>query len=257
MRVTPQLYDLDPRDLLKRDIPFYLKNLDKSQRVLDIGVGTGRIAIQLAREGFQVLGIDPDMHMLSQAVAALSQEPSTVQSNIRLIPANIFDFRIKKKFGSVIFGYRTFQALIGRDFQILSLKNAAACLADNGRMIVSLPCEFDDISDDWKGNTTIDWVIQREGGIKISRRTERPAYDRNKRTLSLCLVYEVEFCDKSSFEICEPLTLAHISDADFRSLLPEAGLIIENAFGGYEEEPFGEGFDMIYVLKRKEESLRN
>jgi SAM-dependent methyltransferase len=249
MRVSPQLYDLDPRDLLKVDIPFYLRMLDKSQPVLDVGVGTGRIAIQLARNGFNVTGIDPDIHMLSQAVAAIWRESSTTQSRIQLHHSNILTFESSAAFGSILFGHRTFQAILSRDSQTMALKRAAACLVEDGQIIVSLPHEFDDISDDWKGRTSTDWTLEQKGGIQIKRSTERSAYDRSERTLSLCLVYEINFSADSSIEIREPLTLAHISDMDFRSLLPECGLVVESAFGGYGKEPLGNGSEMLYVLR--------
>jgi SAM-dependent methyltransferase len=42
---------------------------DMPQRVLDAGCGTGRIAIELARRGFAVVGVDLDAVMLAQARA--------------------------------------------------------------------------------------------------------------------------------------------------------------------------------------------
>jgi ubiquinone/menaquinone biosynthesis C-methylase UbiE len=42
-------------------------NFDKSQRILDIGCGTGRHAIELARRGYQVVGVDLSESQLQRA----------------------------------------------------------------------------------------------------------------------------------------------------------------------------------------------
>jgi SAM-dependent methyltransferase len=49
--------------LLRRD-------LDRPGRVLDAGCGTGRVALELARRGHRVVGVDLDQSMLEQARAA-------------------------------------------------------------------------------------------------------------------------------------------------------------------------------------------
>ncbi len=44
-------------------------------RVLDAGCGTGRVAIELARRGFSVVGVDADAGMLAAARAKASELP--------------------------------------------------------------------------------------------------------------------------------------------------------------------------------------
>ncbi|WP_419918449.1 class I SAM-dependent methyltransferase [Candidatus Poriferisocius sp.] len=47
--------------------------LGGSGRVLDAGCGTGRVAIELARRGYQVVGVDIDTEMIAQARAKALQ----------------------------------------------------------------------------------------------------------------------------------------------------------------------------------------
>jgi SAM-dependent methyltransferase len=46
------------------------RELDRPGRVLDAGCGTGRVALELARRGHRVVGVDLDESMLEQARAA-------------------------------------------------------------------------------------------------------------------------------------------------------------------------------------------
>lgn len=250
MRVAPQLYDLDPRDMLTRDIPFYLRRFEAPSHVLDVGVGTGRIALALARRGFTVTGIDPDSHMLAQATSHLWHETPDVQSRVRLICSNINDYTCSQRYKYIIFGHRTFQAIIGPDSQHRALARAADCLTDDGYIVVSLPAEFDEISTTWPGTTTTDWSIETSG-IRICRRTDRLSVDLTARSLNLHLVYKIQFSDGSEMTINEPLVLAHISDSDFRKAASKASLEIEHAYGSYNESHLGQGGEMIYVLRRQ------
>lgn len=54
------LYDIQKkRDIITDDIPFYLEYAKKQKgTILELGCGTGRVALKLAQEGFDVFGID-------------------------------------------------------------------------------------------------------------------------------------------------------------------------------------------------------
>ncbi|MHB1483071.1 MAG: class I SAM-dependent methyltransferase [Saccharofermentanales bacterium] len=65
LRNTARLFDIDNRDNLYSDLPFYL-DYAKAQKgeVLELGCGTGRVALTLAREGLKVTGLDLSDEML-------------------------------------------------------------------------------------------------------------------------------------------------------------------------------------------------
>jgi len=54
---------------LARELPFFQRLFDEAgvKRVADVGCGSGRHAVALAREGYEVVGIDPSPGMLAQA----------------------------------------------------------------------------------------------------------------------------------------------------------------------------------------------
>ncbi|BAE85568.1 class I SAM-dependent methyltransferase [Desulfitobacterium hafniense] len=56
---SAHLYDLDQRDLVTADIPFYLGYAGKfGGGILELGCGTGRIAIPLAEAGYDITALD-------------------------------------------------------------------------------------------------------------------------------------------------------------------------------------------------------
>jgi SAM-dependent methyltransferase len=68
--LDPRLVALhDDRTAERPDIPFYLDLAAQvpAETVADVGCGTGRLAVELARRGHRVLGVDPSAAMLDAA----------------------------------------------------------------------------------------------------------------------------------------------------------------------------------------------
>src|SRR5258708_38531190 len=66
---TAKKYDayLADSSLFKADIAFVNRHCDRPGRIIDLGCGTGRIGIPLAKRGFSVLGVDLSEEMLKVA----------------------------------------------------------------------------------------------------------------------------------------------------------------------------------------------
>jgi SAM-dependent methyltransferase len=56
-RNSAWLYDVDNRDNMYADIPFYTDyTVKQNGEILELGCGTGRVALALAKQGFRVTG---------------------------------------------------------------------------------------------------------------------------------------------------------------------------------------------------------
>src|SRR5579872_1627449 len=56
----------------RRDVPFWRRiALNASGQILELGSGTGRVSIPLARAGVNLVGVDRSAAMLARAVQAL------------------------------------------------------------------------------------------------------------------------------------------------------------------------------------------
>ncbi|MFW6132032.1 MAG: class I SAM-dependent methyltransferase, partial [Candidatus Aminicenantaceae bacterium] len=105
---------------------------DKSKTILDIGCGTGRHAIELAKRGYKVTGID-----LSESQLKKAQE-KTKQANvdIQFLKKDARDFSFKIPFDMVIMICEGAFPLMETDemnFEIL--KNAEKALKPDGKLI--------------------------------------------------------------------------------------------------------------------------
>ncbi|MBI4953730.1 MAG: class I SAM-dependent methyltransferase [Myxococcales bacterium] len=71
-------------------------------RVLELGVGTGRVALPLARAGAEVVGVDLSPEMLAEFAAALERESGEVRARVRTHCADVRELDLGERFPFVI-----------------------------------------------------------------------------------------------------------------------------------------------------------
>lgn len=107
-----------------------LADLAKSGRVLEFGIGTGRLALPLAARGVEVVGIDSSEAM----VARLSAKPGGAD-----IPVSVGDFTevaVAGTFSLAFVAFNTFFALPTQEAQVSCFRNVAARLNPSGLFVI-------------------------------------------------------------------------------------------------------------------------
>lgn len=139
----------------------FLVELAGDGPVLELGIGTGRIALPLAARGVRVHSIDlsPDM------VAQLRAKPGGDD-----IPVTIGDFSTTKVDGSFTLAYVVFNTIVNlttQDAQVACFENVASHLAPGGCFVVELgigsraPLHVFDLSDTHVGVDEYEAATQR------------------------------------------------------------------------------------------------
>lgn len=109
------------------EFSFYSKFAKKSGNpILEIACGTGRIAIPLASQGFQITGIDISKAMIERAIQ------KTKGTSIELIVADGRTFELGKLFRMIYMTGNAFQALLARADQEMLLQNVRKHLLPDG-----------------------------------------------------------------------------------------------------------------------------
>lgn len=89
------------KDLLEKRLLFARLRLDKSMRVLDLGCGTGRMAVFFARYCGKVVGVDFSASLLK---IAYKQVKDNFLYNVILLQQNVLDFYSDTKFDLIFIG---------------------------------------------------------------------------------------------------------------------------------------------------------
>jgi SAM-dependent methyltransferase len=102
-----------------------------STRVLELGVGTGFVAIPLARRGIPIVGIDGSPEMLERLQRNASGLP------VEGVLADFCDFELDERFGLVYFCSSSLYCLPTADAQAACLQAIARHLTDEGRFVIT------------------------------------------------------------------------------------------------------------------------
>jgi len=129
-------YDSVPLYVARRDVGFYVAEAKAAGgQVLELGCGTGRILLPIARAGCTIAGVDSSSQMLARCKEKLAAEAATVQARVTLQQRDIRDFALGAKYALIIAPFRVVQQLARIDDQLRFLAAVAHHLAPTGRFV--------------------------------------------------------------------------------------------------------------------------
>jgi ubiquinone/menaquinone biosynthesis C-methylase UbiE len=151
----------------KKELIYLKKFLNKKQRILDLACGYGRFAIPLAKQRYNVEGLDISPNLLRKA----KMDAKKQGLNIRFIEGDMTNLPYKdNSFDAIICMWSAFAELHRKSDQIKALKEMLRVLDKNGLAILEMPKPE---------RVKKKVVILRIGAVEGS-----PMYCHNKKTLT-------------------------------------------------------------------------
>lgn len=213
------------------DVSFYVEEAVRAGGpVLELGVGTGRIAVPMAAAGVPVIGVDTSEGML--AVARERAELAGVAELVDLRQGDMRDPPVEGAFALIAIPFRSLLHMESDDDRRAALRAVRDRLAPDGRFVfdVFTPAA-DDIAD-----THARW-LEREPGI-----WERADWHEETRTLIL----RVRGAEGEA-----EMSLAWLSVPEWRALLADEGFELEALYGWFDRSPWSGGEDSVWVCRRR------
>jgi SAM-dependent methyltransferase len=225
-----RLYDPWSRSVTE-DVGFYVEEARRAEPgpVVELGVGTGRIAVPIAAEGVRVIGVDSSPGMLE-----VCRERAANAGVEALVDLRLGDLRappVSERVELVMCPFRSYLHLRSDQERLEALRAVAELLVPGGRLVFDVFAPgADDIAE-----THGRW-LEREPGI-----FERADWDTGSRTLTLSV-------RGRSGEAT--MALAWLSADEWRVLLERAGFEVEALYGWFDRRPFSGGEDMLWIARR-------
>jgi SAM-dependent methyltransferase len=203
--------------------------------VLEIGVGSGRVAVPTALAGITVVGVDTSEAMLDLA----RRRAAPHELDLTLVRADMRDLPDLGTFPLVTVPFRAFLHLRDDDERLAVLRSLSERLEPGGTLAFDVfhPDRLD--IEETHGR----W-LEREPGIE-----ERALWDGDARRLELAV---------RAGDICAEMELWWVEPDRWRALLAAAGFGDVRAFGWFDRRPLApDATDSVWTARRPTPSLRS
>jgi len=214
------------------DIAFYVDEaLGCDGPVVELAVGSGRIAVPIAQAGRAVIGVDLSEGMLAFA-RALAEEHG-VSALVDLRVGDLREPPVDERVPLVICPFRSLLHMADEEQKLRALRAARELLEPDGRLVFDV---FAPSSEDIAETHGI-W-LEREDGI-----FERADWDEMSRTLKLSV---------RSGDSAASMELHWLSAIEWRRLIDEAGFDVAGLYGWFDRRPYRGDEDMIWACRRRD-----
>ncbi len=247
MDVYAKFYDLRYGDFLD-DLPMYTGFAARTGGpILELGCGTGRLLIPLAKEGYDVTGVDISTEMLK--IAREKAAKASVQEKVELIEGDVRTFSTTKEYPLALSAVSSFMALDSLEKQIAGLENVRKAMRPGGLLILDLfnPNPSVLLEGDGRVNFVGEWELE-DGSVvqEFSIRTTHASSQIHEITY----LYDVLKPDGSIDRHRTQVRLKYIGEPEGRLLLERTGYKVEAVYGSYELDPFDDySPSMIFVAR--------
>jgi SAM-dependent methyltransferase len=239
----------------RSDISFYIDAAAESgSPVLELGCGTGRVMIPIARSGIEIVGIDSSSHMLEVCHKRLASESKEVQNRIELVQADMRSFSLNQTFTLITTPFRSFQHLLTANDQISCIETAYRHLKEGGRLIL-------DVFNPWLEFLTRERLDEEFGeeppfvmtdGREVIRKHRNTEIDRFNQIVYAELIYYVSYPDGREDRLVHSFPMRYLFRYEAQHLLERGGFECEDLYADYNRSPFGTKYpgELIFVARK-------
>lgn len=201
--------------------------------VLELGVGTGRVAVPLARRGLTVVGVDTSAAMLAR-LSAKAADVRAVRADAAALP-----FGAGAGFGLVFAAYNTFWSIGGRAAQHRCLADAVGALRPGGRVAL-------------EGMAAPDDPARPSSSVEVSRLTSDAVVLLAAREDRAAQRIEGQHVHITEDGIrLRPWTVDYLRHDQLDQLAADVGLELEHRWSGWSGEPATEGDPVAVAVYRR------
>lgn len=248
-----RLYDLDLRDD-PGDLDLLLALAARTGGpVLELAVGTGRLAVPLAADGYEVTGVDLDAAMLARAHRAAADAGARVAGRLRLVEGDARSIRLPEagSFGLACIPLNSIFLMGSRADQAAAVATLAAHVAPGGLVMVDawLP-DADDLAR-YDGRLVLEWIRTDPDSGRTVTKTGSAVYDATTASVRLITIFEEGRPGGPVARWTRTDRLRLVTPDELGSFAEAAGLEVESLAGDYELGPLEPGAERTVLVARR------
>ena len=222
------------------------------QPVLELGIGTGRVARYLASQGIRVVGLDLSKAMIERAWANIAKLPEEVGKRISIVWGDMRSFDLGMTLPLAICPFTAFQHLLTVEEQMQALRCIRGHLALGGHLLLDL---FD---------PKLELCAPSANVMPRSRQVVHPTTGRTWLVVEECrrnvpeeqLLHvdwrfiELDEGGKVLNQFYDRLTLRWIYRFEAQHLFERSGFTIVNLWSDYQRGSFVYGQRQVWLVRK-------
>lgn len=231
------------------DIPFYV---DEALRcggpVLELGCGTGRVTLPIARAGVDVTGLDSSRGMLDAARRKGGDTPVT------LLHGDMRDFSLGRRFALVIIPFRGFLSLLTVEDQVSALDCIRHHLLPGGRLVFNVfQPDLNMLVQPGDGAYHLRDVNDPESGRRLVIWHQSSCDNYNQVVHARLIVDELDESGTAVGRFYRDFRLRYAHRWELHHLLTNSGYEIVDLYGDFDRTPFDEDSEeMVWTARPRE-----
>jgi SAM-dependent methyltransferase len=239
--------DLDDWDT---DIQMYEQFAARcSSPILELGCGTGRVLIPLARQGYRVTGIDASAAMLERARNKIAEED--LDERVTLVEQEMRKLELGEQFNLAIAALNSFAHLHTTDEQLAALAQIRRHLNPGGLLVLDMFNPDMGRLLDTRGQVALAKVMAEPGTGQRTMRFDTEEVDLGRQIIHTTYIVDEIDAEGHVQRTLFPFSLRYVFRYELELLLRHAGYEIEAIYGSYDLDEFsGDSEKLIAVARR-------
>jgi SAM-dependent methyltransferase len=241
-----RFYDWDT--VGERDDLDFFRNLSARTGgpALEVGCGTGRVLLPLARGGLRLTGVDVSGAMLARARAKLAA--TGLLERVRLVEADAQSMALEERFRLAYVALNTFMHFTSPEAQTRTLERIHRHLVPGGLLALDLFNPHPDLLDDADGRLIHDFTRPGPSDGAVTTRFHSQRVDPATQTLEISFFYDEVGADGVLRRTVAPFELHYFTRREIELLLERCGFRVEDVYGSYELDPYWAGSPKLIVV---------
>ena len=230
------------------DVTFYERLVSADTRVLELGCGTGRVTLPLARRAKRIVGVDRSEPMIVAARAKDRGGPA------QFVLGDITALHLGEAFDLVIAPFRVLQSLDSETKVTALMRTIREHLAPGGTAVLNafMPRYA-------KAEMARLWPTDGEtehgeatlaNGDRLTTSDTRRHMDAERQVLYPELIYRRYRDGALVDEHVNPISMRYYYPDQLIELVAKSGFTVTETWGGYDEEAFGDGPELVVAFTR-------
>ncbi len=246
-----RFYDLD-YEPFQDDVALYQGFAERTGGpLLELGCGTGRLLLPLARAGFEITGVDMSPRML--AISEEKVNAAGLGKQVTLVQADMREVDLPQRFRMAFIAINSFMHLTTLEDQLQALRTLHRLLLPGGLLVIDVD------------NPQLQHLLEADGRLDLQGRWFDPSsgatvlkylsrtLDSARQLQDVLFIYDEVFPDGTSRRTLAPFQARYLYRFEGELLLDKAGFTPEQVYGSYDLDPYESDSErMIFVARRRE-----